>query len=109
MTSELPRLYTPEEVGKALHKSGWWVRDMARKGLFPCKRVGGRRSILFDAQDIQEIVRGFEERPTADTATPRTTTGRTPTKKATTAATGVTPLRARPPRRARHNNGGDAA
>jgi hypothetical protein len=57
----LPILYTPEEVGKRLGCSGWWVREQCRRDRFPHTRAAG--AIRFTCEQFGEILRILERRP----------------------------------------------
>lgn len=96
--SELPRLHTPEALGKTLGRSGWWVREQCRRGLFPHTRAGG--AIRLTDSQVAEILRILERRPDQGQQQGRgATTGRRRTQKQP--AEQVVQLRARQPRRSR--------
>ncbi|MEV5468092.1 helix-turn-helix domain-containing protein [Streptomyces griseoincarnatus] len=107
----LPRLYRPEEIAEALGCSAWWVKDRARRSLIPHVRVG--RAYRFTAEHFAEIVRLNEQRPTRSpggvptvpaATTPPTARTRASQPRRPTAVSTTERLRARPPRRARHES-----
>ncbi|MGK5534377.1 helix-turn-helix domain-containing protein, partial [Streptomyces sp. URMC 129] len=55
-------LHLPEEVASVLGCSVWWVKDRARRRLIPFTRVG--RAYRFSTEQLAEIIRLHEERPT---------------------------------------------
>lgn len=57
----LPILYTPEEVGKRLGRSGWWVREQCRRDRFPHTRAAG--AIRFTRAQFDGILQILERRP----------------------------------------------
>lgn len=95
----LPPTRTPEEIGPSiLGRSGWWVREQCRRGLFPHIRAAG--AIRFTDAHVAEIIRLLEQRPDQQGQQSRGTAARRPVKPPASAQV-VTQLRARPPRRAR--------
>lgn len=100
-TEGLPRLFTPEELGNALGRSGWWVRQQAREQRFPHVRIGGRGSIAFTTDHVEEIVRGMERPALAGPEPVPARTRRNQGQHRTTSTAPASELRARPPRRAR--------
>lgn len=95
-------MHTPEEAAKIIGGTckASWLKAGARAGTFPHVMIGGAYN--FTDEQIREIV-GLctvpARRPPAATAAPATakSSAATPTGEAAR-ATGVTPLRARPPR-----------
>jgi hypothetical protein len=95
----LPPTRTPEEIGPSvLGRSGWWVREQCRRGLFPHIRAAG--AIRFTDAHVAEIILLLEQRPDQQGQQPRGTTARRSAKPLATGQS-VTQLRARPPRRTR--------
>ncbi|MEO6090814.1 MAG: hypothetical protein ABIQ18_47700 [Umezawaea sp.] len=95
MTSELPRLHTPEAVAEALGCSTWWLKDQARKRRVPFVKVAG--AYRFTGDHLAEIIRSFEQRPEH---TQQTTTGGSVRRRSQPpSTTPVTQLSARRPRR----------
>ncbi|GGM65746.1 hypothetical protein GCM10012275_40430 [Longimycelium tulufanense] len=92
----LPILYSPEEVGKRLGRSGWWVREQCRRDRFPHTRAAG--AIRFTSEQFGEILRILERRPEFPQQQGNAI-GRRCRQQAP--RTSVVQLRARPPRRAR--------
>ncbi|MEV0187505.1 helix-turn-helix domain-containing protein [Kitasatospora purpeofusca] len=97
---DLPALFYPADVAKALGMSEWWVKEQARRGRIPFTKPG--RAYRFTAEQFAEIVRTYEARPTvgasvrpvplADVAPKVPPRQQRPTQSAVR-------LRARPPRR----------
>lgn len=94
--SDLPKLFTPEEIAEALRCSAWWVKEQARRKRVPFTKAGG--AYRFTAEHFDAIVQVFEERP--GDARPQVVAPRKrPAPKAP--AQPVAQLRVRQPRRAR--------
>lgn len=99
---ELPRLYCPDEVARAIRCSEWWVKEQARRRRIPFVRSGG--AYRFTKDHVDEIIRLLEERPESGAGTGRRTPrsgspGRV--RRMTASTTAPAELRARTPRRAR--------
>lgn len=93
----LPPVYLPSDIAKALHCSEWWVKEQARRGRIPFTKPAG--SYRFTAEHFAEIMRIFESRPAESHGAPARAK-QVPRRRAATATTSVTSLRARTPRRA---------
>ncbi|MFE5580246.1 helix-turn-helix domain-containing protein [Kitasatospora sp. NPDC056531] len=98
---ELPTLFRPADVAKALGMSEWWVKEQARRGRIPFTRPG--RAYRFTAEQVAEIVRMYEARPTiVAVSQARAVAAAAPTKptRDPQPSRSTTRLRARIPRRA---------
>lgn len=103
---ELPPLYLPREIAKALGCSEWWVKEQARKRRIPFSWIGG--SYRFTEEHLTEIIRLFEV-PATHSAPPKADVVDLPRLPQTRTPTAPMQLTARPPRRALRNTHTDAA
>ncbi|RLU80673.1 DNA-binding protein [Streptomyces griseocarneus] len=60
-SDELPHLFRPTEIAKALGCSEWWLKEQARRRRVPFTRVGG--AYRFTIEHVAEVIDLFEERP----------------------------------------------
>ncbi len=97
---DLPALFYPADVAKALGMSEWWVKEQARRGRIPFTKPG--RAYRFTAEQVAEIVHMYEARPTVAAAPQvRAVAAAAPKKLANPQSLrSATRLRARMPRRA---------
>ncbi|MEV7934915.1 helix-turn-helix domain-containing protein [Kitasatospora sp. NPDC088264] len=97
----LPALFYPVDVAKALGMSEWWVKEQARRGRIPFTKPG--RAYRFTAEQVAEIVRMYEARPTIVAAPQARAVAAAAPKKSVRdpqPSRSTTRLRARMPRRA---------
>lgn len=95
--TDLPTLYTADDVAAALDCSTWWVKEQARRGRIPFIRSGS--GYRFKKGHVEEILLILEERPK------RSTEAATSASRKRAQAAGpqrVVQLRARSPRRVRN-------
>jgi hypothetical protein len=102
---DLPRLYCPDEVAKAIRCSEWWVKEQARRRRIPFVRVAG--AYRFTAAHVADIVRLLEQQPDDAPSAPHTLPRRRSAQAVDTAL--PVPLVARPRRRKPRSVRADAA
>jgi len=95
-----PRVYDAEEAAAVLHCRPSWLKEQARQRRISFLLVG--RSYRWTAEQLEQIVAQFTVNPVKSSLVAR----RTPQ---TISDRAVPVLRARPPRRARHLDGGGNA